>query len=240
MKNKSTVFLPLFIALSVSFMTACGSNQDQTNTQPDDNQAPNITSVTEPDNQTSGVTSFTEPDNQTSDVTSDTSTSKADTENDTVPAIVQSDSKVMAQNDSSFPSFSTTDLNGNAVDNKSFADYKITMINVWGTFCKPCIEEMPDLQTLSGQMPSGTRLVGLVADATDGNTINLAKQIVSENGVTYQNWLPDDALLGYVNDNITGVPTTIFVDSNGNIVGDAVVGVQSIDDYLNELNSRLK
>ena len=42
-----------------------------------------------------------------------------------------------------FPEFKTTDTNGNEVTEKIFADKDITMVNVWGTFCGPCINEMP-------------------------------------------------------------------------------------------------
>lgn len=154
--------------------------------------------------------------------------------------VAQADAAVQAAaNDNSFPKFSTTDLNGNKVDNSSFADYKITMLNIWGTFCKPCIGEMSDLESLNKKMPEGTRLVGLAFDASDDEHKKLAKQIVSENKVTYQNLFPDDALTNYVENNVTGVPTTLFIDSNGNIVGDAVIGVHSVDEYLSELQSRL-
>ena len=47
-----------------------------------------------------------------------------------------------------FPSFETTDTKGNKVTEKIFADKEITMVNVWGTFCGPCINEMPELQKI--------------------------------------------------------------------------------------------
>ena len=40
--------------------------------------------------------------------------------------------------------FETTDLDGNTVNSADlFAASKLTMINIWGTFCGPCISEMP-------------------------------------------------------------------------------------------------
>lgn len=144
-----------------------------------------------------------------------------------------------AANTGTFPCFSTSDLEGNPVDNTSFADYSLTMINIWGTFCGPCIEEMPDLETMSKSMPEGTRLVGLVTDALDEEHRTLAKKILSESGVTYENWITGDALTNYVNEHVTGVPTTLFIDSNGQIIGDAIIGAQSVEAYMNALTARL-
>ena len=41
--------------------------------------------------------------------------------------------------------FTTTYLEGNSIDQTIFADYPLTMVNVWATFCTPCLNEMPDL-----------------------------------------------------------------------------------------------
>ena len=52
-------------------------------------------------------------------------------------------------NNASFPSavnvFSTTDLEGNTVTNDIFSQADLTVVNFWGTFCNPCINEMPEL-----------------------------------------------------------------------------------------------
>lgn len=143
-------------------------------------------------------------------------------------------------NINALPEFSTTDLSGNPVDSSIFAGNKLTMLNIWGTFCGPCIEEMPDLEAMSKNMPEGTAIVGLVTDALDESYIKLANDIVTETGVTYTNIIPDNALNDYVNENIVGIPTTIFIDSNGKIVGDALVGAKSADVYMQELISRLE
>ena len=49
--------------------------------------------------------------------------------------------------------FETTDIDGNQVSSADiFSQHKITMVNIWGTFCGPCIDEMPDLEVLSGRL----------------------------------------------------------------------------------------
>ena len=52
-----------------------------------------------------------------------------------------------------FPTFTTQDLSGNTVDNSIFAQKELTVLNIWGTTCAPCITEMPELQEWSEEMP---------------------------------------------------------------------------------------
>ena len=49
----------------------------------------------------------------------------------------------------SFSKFTAIDLNGNKVTEDIFKGKKLTMINIWATFCSPCIGEMPYLETLN-------------------------------------------------------------------------------------------
>lgn len=56
-------------------------------------------------------------------------------------------------------------FNGNDVDKSIFTDKKLTMVNVWGTYCGACIEEMPDLQEIYTEMKNkGVNVVGIVMD----------------------------------------------------------------------------
>lgn len=142
--------------------------------------------------------------------------------------------------DGDFPQFATTDLYGTEYDNTSlFGGHDLTMINFWGTFCGPCIREMPDLGDLSRDMPEDTQLVGVVTDVSDESTFELAKQITDETGADYPNLLLDEGLLEYAR-NVTAVPTTIFVDGDGNIVGEPYVGSADADTYRAEVESRLQ
>ena len=43
------------------------------------------------------------------------------------------------------PSFTAKDLDGNTVTEEIFAEKDLTVVNIWGTFCPPCIAEMPEL-----------------------------------------------------------------------------------------------
>ena len=105
-----------------------------------------------------------------------------------------------------------------------------------GTYCGPCIGEMPDLQnwyTVEQSKDSGVMIVGIPYDV-DASTVDEAIDILRDQGVTYPNLLVDDGLYEMFIKDITVVPTTYIVDSNGNIVAGPIEGAY-IDFYHDEV-----
>lgn len=146
-----------------------------------------------------------------------------------------------APKEKKFPSFATVDLAGNKVTNDIFKDKKVTAINIWGTFCPPCIEEMPELAKWADDMPKDAQIIGIVCDAkseNDKQTKDAAVEIVNNANVKFLNLLPDNGIKEYL-ENVSAVPTTIFVDSEGNILGDSVVGA-NVPKYKSRLAELLK
>ena len=47
--------------------------------------------------------------------------------------------------------FEGTDLEGNTVSQDAFSQSKLTMVNVWATYCNPCLSEMPGLGELASE-----------------------------------------------------------------------------------------
>ena len=138
--------------------------------------------------------------------------------------------------------FETTDLAGNPVNSAElFGQYRLTMVNLWGTFCGPCIQEMPGLETLYQTMKAkNVNVIGVVVDISgpnDKGLIEEAEDIISTTGVKYMNLLPwngiDAALPA------TAIPTTYFVDSQGQLVGRPAVGSRSAAAYEGLIDSVL-
>lgn len=137
--------------------------------------------------------------------------------------------------------FTTKTLEGSEIDSSILKSSKITMVNIWGTFCQPCIDEMPDLQSLYEEVQGdGVNIIGIVSDTPDKDNEELAKKIVSTKGVKYINIIPDETIINNVLHNISAVPTTLFVDEKGKIIGDLVVGARSKEQYKKEIIDRLK
>ena len=144
-------------------------------------------------------------------------------------------------------SFTTEDLDGNTVDPSILEGYPINMINVWATFCGPCINEMPDLGVLAEEYKEkGIQIIGIVSDvrAADGSydeeLLDLARDIVEATGANYPHLLPSDDLVEAKLQSIQAVPTTFFVDDTGRTIGSAyVVGAQSADQWREILDELL-
>ena len=127
-----------------------------------------------------------------------------------------------------------------------FSGYKLTMVNVWATFCGPCIREMPDLGALHAEYAdSGFQIVGIVADVVDldGNfmpdMVDTAVEIIDATGADYLHLLPSDSLNEALLKNAVYVPTTIFVDEQGNQVGDMLVGSRAKEEWAEIIDELL-
>ena len=65
----------------------------------------------------------------------------------------------------------TQDIYGNKVDDSLLSEYKLTMVNVWATYCNSCIEGMPEMAKLyHAWKEKGVQIVGLVSDGVDGES----------------------------------------------------------------------
>ena len=144
-------------------------------------------------------------------------------------------------------SFTATDLNGAAVTSEIFAKNKVTMLNIWGTFCGPCIREMPDLAKVSeANKLNGVEVVGIVIDILDrkGNVDSRIKSsgeaIIKQTGANYTHIVPNPEMFGGLLKGIQAVPTTIFVDSNGKQIGEAYLGSRSQKDWQKIIDEILK
>lgn len=143
-----------------------------------------------------------------------------------------------------FPAFETLTLTGSTVGNEIFSGKDLTVVNIWGTFCGPCINEMPDLAAWSQEMPENVQLIGLVSDlysADDAETLETALAICEATGAdAYTHLIAGEDFIGLLS-GVIGVPTTLFVDGQGKLVAEPVVGAnvplcQKIaNDYLNSL-----
>ena len=132
----------------------------------------------------------------------------------------------------SWKNFTSADVNGKTVDEDIFKDKKVTMVNIWGTFCSPCIREMPDLEKLNKDYADkGFQVVGIVCDVYDDAGIEIAKQIISQTGVTYLNIIPSETLEQAKLNSVYTVPETIFIDEDGNQIGTNYVGSRSYEDW---------
>lgn len=134
--------------------------------------------------------------------------------------------------------FKAKSLDNEEVTDDIFAGYDITMINVWATYCGSCKDEMKDLGELYDSIPEGMNMISICTDSEQEK--ELAKNILDKNGCKFITLIPDDVLTDTLLSNVSGVPTTFFVDSEGNVIGEPITGSRTKDKYLEELMERVE
>ena len=135
--------------------------------------------------------------------------------------------------------FTTTDLYGNEVSQEIFAESKLTVVNVWATYCGPCIQEMPYLGELAEEYDSTqVQFVGIPTDVYNQEYLEYALSLVEETGADYTHLLLSEELYNWGLSDIQYVPTTFFVNSEGEIL-DTVVGSMSKEDWKELIDSKL-
>lgn len=141
-----------------------------------------------------------------------------------------------------FPEFNATDMSGEPITDDLFGEYDATIVNFWNNGCGSCIEEMPELEAYYQEFKEmNINLIGVGTDSCDSEeSFALAKEILQEKGVTYQNVVPDTDSTFYKEfiADIMSYPTTYVVDGEGNIIGAPITGVVKNQDEL--LRERLR
>ncbi|KRA54521.1 hypothetical protein ASD77_07985 [Pseudoxanthomonas sp. Root65] len=114
------------------------------------------------------------------------------------------------------PAIALPGLDGKIVDLAANYRGKRLLINVWASWCGPCIEEMPELQRFAtSQGTEGVQVVGLALDTHDGVTDFLNRVPVSY-PIVLDTPGPADASVWL--GNTKGVlPYTVLVGADGRI-----------------------
>ena len=136
-------------------------------------------------------------------------------------------------------SFETTDLDGNPVNSEDlFGGSKVTMINLWATWCGPCKKELPELAELAKEFEkNGCRVVGICQDAEEEDMVELAKEILEQNGANYLNLAPPEGVDGMFPTIV--LPTSFFFDSEGRMITEPIRGAH-VEEYLPAMKAALE
>lgn len=116
---------------------------------------------------------------------------------------------------------------------------KVLLVNIWGTWCGPCIAEMPHLVELQNKLgEQGLEVIGL--NIGDGNgtpePIDDIKAFVAKQKLNYTIAIASNSVSSQFN-SITKqsvVPQTILVDRQGRLRGVFVGGGQRIFNSMKE------
>ena len=114
------------------------------------------------------------------------------------------------------PDFRALDLaTGDSVSLRERYRGKVTLVNIWATWCIPCRAEMPAMEKLYQELgPKGLRILAVSID--EGNPKDV-QDFVKELGLTFEILHDQSGDIQRVYQT-TGVPESFLLDKNGVIV----------------------
>lgn len=119
-------------------------------------------------------------------------------------------------------SFAAQTADGTAFGPADLAEADLTVINMWATFCGPCIGEMPELAALEQALPDNVRFITFCLDAETER--NAMQSILDDAGFTGVTLVFGDGDLEKLMMQTMYVPTTVFVDGAGNMARRELIG----------------
>ncbi len=133
--------------------------------------------------------------------------------------------------------FTALTLDGKEITSRElFHGHQITVINVWATWCEPCVDELAELSKLHSRLQKlGCGVVGVLWDG--GTALEKGQAIAEEKSVNYPIVLPCKGMDALTE--ITVFPTTFFVDFEGRFIGEAITGAK-VEEYEKAVQSLLR
>ncbi len=117
------------------------------------------------------------------------------------------------------PDFVLARVDGGTLDLRDLRG-KVVVVNFWGTWCAPCIEETPAIQAAYEQLrASGVEVVGINLrhqEEVGAKGDEAVRTFVKNFGVTYPVVLDADGEVARLYQ-ISPIPTSYFIDAAGNI-----------------------
>ena len=143
--------------------------------------------------------------------------------------------------------FETKGVDGKDYTEKVFSDYDLTLVNVFTTWCSPCVNEIPELEKLYEEMKEkGVGVVGVVLDTVgddakqNEDTVKKAGVLQEKTKASYPFLVPDSTMMNGRLNGISAFPETFFVDKEGNIVGETYSGSHTLDEWKEIVEKELK
>ena len=157
------------------------------------------------------------------------------------------DTSSNAENSTTVGKFETKGIDGKDYTEKVFSDYDLTLVNIFTTWCSPCVNEIPELEKLYEEMKDkGVGVVGVVLDTVgddgkqDEETVKKAGVLQDKTKASYPFLIPDSTMMNGRLNGISAFPETFFVDKEGNIVGETYTGSHTLDEWKEIVEKELK
>jgi thiol-disulfide isomerase/thioredoxin len=133
------------------------------------------------------------------------------------------------------PEISFTDAAGNPA---SLADFKgkLVVLNLWATWCQPCLKEMPSLAALQEKLSPA---LTILAVSEDRGGAEVVKPFVEKLGLDKLTIYLDPKSTAIHAFSARGLPTSIVIDGNGNVLGKVEGGADWDSDAMRSTLAKL-
>lgn len=140
----------------------------------------------------------------------------------------------------SLASFSAGTLDGGTFTQEDIAAKDVTVLNFWALTCPPCIAEMPEIADFEKALPDNVAMLTVCLDGY-GNEDSV-KEVLENAGFEGVTLITGDGDLLNLANNLMYTPTTVLADSQGALVGEAIIGGQAdlSAAYLEAVNQALE
>jgi thiol-disulfide isomerase/thioredoxin len=130
------------------------------------------------------------------------------------------------------------------IEGKTFKleDYKgkVLLVNLWATWCNPCIKEMPEIQKLSDEMKESFQAVS-ITNFSEDNSESAVKKFLTDKKFTYQQGIADTNLFELFVKQSTeeakkqtgqeaAIPLNFVITKDGKIVK-TLIGIQTYEKF---------
>lgn len=113
------------------------------------------------------------------------------------------------------PQISVTDMAGNAVELADFKG-KFLVVNLWATWCQPCLKEMPSLEALQARLDPAVTVLAISEDRGGAEAV---KPFTEKLGLDKVKIYLDPKSTATKAIAARGLPTSIVVDADGMVLG---------------------
>lgn len=133
--------------------------------------------------------------------------------------------------------FTVSHVDGRSVSSAGLSGQYV-VLNVWATWCSPCLKELPSLKALSKQLNNKWSVIAISIDTP--NRADMVKSFVQKYDVIGVAGYHDNRMTMQNILSVSKLPTTFILDDRGHVLyeiqGDAEWDNQVIVDFLNHLS----
>jgi thiol-disulfide isomerase/thioredoxin len=122
---------------------------------------------------------------------------------------------VPSQQPAPAPAVSLTDVSGNTVELSDFKG-RLVVVNLWATWCEPCLREMPSLERLQSKLGDRIAVLGVSEDRGGSKTV---EPFIAKLGLkSVKIFIDPKSAVGRAVE-VRGLPTSLLIDRDGKSLG---------------------